>query len=256
MQKTALSPLAARLLTGAGVGGLGGAAVGAYRADPNDRARGAFRGALGGMAAGAAAGGLYHAARGAPQGPLPAAAPQKPVTQVGQVASATPQKPATQAGYHDPRVMPNQAFEQQSKAEAARYHGPDPGTEGVFSTAQGQRASLRNQPVEVAAGVREVGRGTLGTALYNYSNPEAKLHMARVRQGLGIERHSVADADWMDAIAHGLASQGVGNPTPKDIDAVIASPQFQATLRHIKTGAWRLAKIARLQVARAYGLTL
>jgi hypothetical protein len=73
--KIALSPLTQRLLTGAGIGAVGGGVGGAFLSDAPDVKMDALKGALLGAGVGALGGGTYHAFAGSPAAQAAQAAP-------------------------------------------------------------------------------------------------------------------------------------------------------------------------------------
>jgi hypothetical protein len=73
--KIALSPLTQRMLTGAGIGAVGGGVGGAFLSDAPDVKMDALKGALLGAGVGALGGGTYHAFAGSPAAQAAQAAP-------------------------------------------------------------------------------------------------------------------------------------------------------------------------------------
>lgn len=235
MQKTALSPLATRLLTGGAVGTVGGAALGGALSPEDVRTQGILLGGAGGLTAGLLAGGGYHllkrpaglegAVRSSPAGAKPSSAEIK--------VPAPPKEP--------PPLPPElKALSDKVEALAAAKKAPQapPKNNPVELTPELKAISERIERdrqalVEAAAKAKKSEKG--------WAEFQKNLDEIAARQA---ERQAARSKQYQEAKA--LAKR-LRAPTRSSRLTTLPAPGLPA-------GKEALAKLAHVYALRAFGL--
>jgi hypothetical protein len=238
MQKTALSPLATRLLTGGAIGTASGAALGGALAPEDEALNYALMGGAGGLGAGLLAGGGYHLLN-------------RPTSLGGPVRSApTPGKtPAPPAEAKPPPPLPPELKPLSDKIEALAAAKKAP-----QKAPAAPKAPPKNIPVELTPELKAISerieRDRRAMAEAAAEAKKSQKGWAEVQKHLDeiaarqAERAAVRAKQYQEAKA--LAAR-LRAPARANRLATLPSPQRPS-------GKEAIAKLAHIYALRAYGL--